>query len=30
VLFGAVLSVTLVREVRHPEPSRAVEPAVGA
>jgi hypothetical protein len=30
VLFGAVLSVTLVREVRHPEPSGAVEPAVGA
>jgi EmrB/QacA subfamily drug resistance transporter len=30
VLVGAVLSVVLVRQVRHPEPAGAVEPAIGS
>jgi hypothetical protein len=30
VLVGAVLSVLLVRQVRHAEPSGAPEPALGA
>jgi hypothetical protein len=30
VLLGAVISVLLVREVRHPEPLVAAEPAVGS
>jgi len=29
-LFGAVLSVLLVRQVRHPEPLGAAEPAIGS